>query len=998
NILEEAITEYMGLMDFETFEKISALTMPICNYVTIGGGDCVNLRYTSGTAWSSGIWASSPDTDGANDIERFEHLIRHELAHLVQTHLPARNMTAWLNEGFAEFMSRGPSTQQEKEDLKSQTENTLNDAINYFGHLPTFEDTKVYPGQTNVDYYLLGQIMLNFIYENGGYSAVKEVMLNHETGIANMGYSSLDAFMASYYYYVDVEYLQKKESDYFSNYTAFITKLTNLTSSADSTAQLNTFWNNLIATKNFPFAIDTKVAFLYRGSASTVNWAGEFNGWDMNIDDGRRLGVSDVWILEKEFLADTRSEYKIVRNGSEWLADENNPNPLVGDFSNSELWMPDYSKHTELVSRLEIPKGVLSKNILKYSTSLGYTSQYRVYTPAGYNTLSNLPTIYVTDGQNYLDDSLGKMVIVLNNLIADGLIEPVIAIFLDPRDPDNLSIDRRGSEYRNNISFVNYITQELIPDIDANFKTNSSADARGIMGASYGGYNAAYFCVKAPSYFHNIGINSAYLHPEGSYNIDTDLQAANLDVFKLYLSYGTFDADGERYFDRLKNIFDQKGKEYEYTIVGDGHTWKNWSRVIADALVYFYVDTKNTPPTVSDIPDQTITAGSNFEVIQLDNYVTDPDNDDSQIEWSYSANVELSIEINSSRVATVSIPNDEWLGRETIVFTATDPDGNSKSDDVVFTVVNKYSNILALRENDTDGVPVLLDSIRTITGTVTASNHFGSFGPAFIQDNVAGVSLYGGNFVDNFSFGDSITVTGKVGFYNGLTQLKWDDVASSVTVHKNIPDPQPELMTIESVLNQSWDGLEIVEGKLVRINDVSFELAGSFAANTNYNISDGVNTLTTRIDNDVNLVNETIPIGKVDLVGCISQFKTSIPYDTGYLLYMRNLGDIKIKTGFQEIVEVPSNYSLSQNYPNPFNPSTMIQYGLPERSNVRIEVFNMLGQSAALLVDSEKSAGLFETIWDASNLPSGIYIISIKANGIDSEKNFVQVNKALLIK
>ncbi|MCK4716257.1 MAG: hypothetical protein KAT54_05580, partial [Candidatus Marinimicrobia bacterium] len=379
---------------------------------------------------------------------------------------------------------------------------------------------------------------------------------------------------------------------YFTNYDAFITKLFNLTSSADSSAQLDQFWNELIATGNFPFAIDTKVAFLYRGSASTINWAGMFNDWDMNADAGNRLGVSDVWMLEKEFPADTRCEYKIIRNGSEWLADPHNPHPLVGDYGNSELWMPDYSKHTELIVRLEIPKGILSDNILKYSSNLGYFCQYRVYTPANYNTLTNLPTIYVTDGQNYLDDSMGKMVIVLDNLIADEIIEPVIAVFLDPRDPDNLSNDRRGSEYRNNINFANYVTQELIPDVDAAYKTNSSADARAIMGASYGGYNATYFCVKASEFFHIIGMNSPYLHPIGDYVIDPDLQAANLDEMKLYLSYGIFDADGEKYFNRLKNIFDQKGKEFDYTIIGDGHTWQNWSRVLGDALEYLFAESE----------------------------------------------------------------------------------------------------------------------------------------------------------------------------------------------------------------------------------------------------------------------------------------------------------------------------------------------------------------------------------------------------------------------
>ena len=584
-VLDNAITEYIGLLDFDVFEKFSYITMPECDFAAIGGRTCIN-RYTGGTAWSSGLSSTSPDN--TKDFDRFKRLIRHELSHLVQRHLPAGNMTAWLNEGFAQFMSHKPHTQKDIDDLQSATNKTLNKAISYFGHLPTYEDTKVYPGQSNVDYYLLGEIMLNFIYQNGGYPAVKDVIMHPETGIANMGYSSVKAFMAAYYNFVNVVYLKKGAADYFNNYDAFITKLTNLTSSADSSTLLNAFWDDLIATGNFPFAIGTKVAFLYRGSASSINWAGMFNNWNKDADVGHRLGVSDIWMLEKEFPKDTRCEYKVVKNGSEWLADPNNPHPLVGSYNNSELWMPDYSKHTELIPQSGIAKGKLSANILKNSSKLGYTSQYRVYTPAGYTMLSGLPTIYVTDGQNYLDNNMGKMITVLDNLIADGTIQPVIAIFLDPRDPNNLSNDRRGNEYRNNINFAKYVTLELIPDIDAAYKTNTSADARAIMGASYGGYNAVYFGVAAADYFHKFGINSAYLHPNGSYNIDSKLQAANLDNLNFYLSYGTFDSDGERYFNRLKNIFDQKNSEYEFNIIGDGHTWQNWSRVIGDALEYFF--------------------------------------------------------------------------------------------------------------------------------------------------------------------------------------------------------------------------------------------------------------------------------------------------------------------------------------------------------------------------------------------------------------------------
>jgi enterochelin esterase-like enzyme len=590
-VLEEAIVEYMDVYDFEVFEKFSYITMPECDFAAIGDRECIN-RYTGGTAWSSGLSTTSPNNE--QDFDRFRRLIRHELGHLAQCHLPANNMTAWLNEGSAQFISHGPLSQIEIDQMQQQATETLANAFDYYGHLPTFEETKIYTSQSVVDYYLLGEYMLNFIFSISDYADVKAILMDHETGILNLGFSSLDNFMDAYYHYVNTVFLKIEEPDYFTNYDAFITKLTNLTSSADSSTQLNEFWDALIATGNFPFAIDTELAFLYRGSADKVNWAGDFNGWDMNVDAGIRIGVSDIWLLEKVFPADARCAYKIIKNGSEWLADPNNPYPVDREYGNSELRMPDYIIPPETIFRPGKPKGTLSDNILKFSTNLNYNSQYRVYTPAGYSSLSNLPTIYITDGHESIDDELGKMVIILDNLIDDQLIEPVIAVFLDPRDPDNLAYNRRGDEYRSNINFVNYVTQELIPEIDAAYKTNPSADVRAMMGNSYGGYNAAYFGVKASEYFHLIGINSAYLHPRNNYTIYADMETANLDNIKLYMSYGTFDEQGERYFNNLKTIFDQKGKEFEHSIVNDGHTWNNWSGIADDALEYFFPITNST--------------------------------------------------------------------------------------------------------------------------------------------------------------------------------------------------------------------------------------------------------------------------------------------------------------------------------------------------------------------------------------------------------------------
>ncbi len=94
----------------------------------------------------------------------------------------------------------------------------------------------------------------------------------------------------------------------------------------------------------------------------------------------------------------------------------------------------------------------------------------------------------------------------------------------------------------------------------------------------------------------------------------------------------------------------------------------------------------NDPPVVIDIPNQTIAEGASFSDINLNLYVSDPDHTNDQILWSYSGNSDLGITIDeTTKVASVEIPNEDWYGQETIRFTASD--GTlSHSNDVVLTV------------------------------------------------------------------------------------------------------------------------------------------------------------------------------------------------------------------------------------------------------------------------------------------------------------------------
>jgi hypothetical protein len=91
--------------------------------------------------------------------------------------------------------------------------------------------------------------------------------------------------------------------------------------------------------------------------------------------------------------------------------------------------------------------------------------------------------------------------------------------------------------------------------------------------------------------------------------------------------------------------------------------------------------------------------------------------------------------------------------------------------------------------------------------------------------------------------------------------------------------------------------------------------------------------------------------------------------------------------------EIPDSYNLVQNYPNPFNPVTTIQFSLPENvSNVKLTIYNALGQKIVELVNAALDAGIYEFQWDAKNEATGIYIYELRT------EKFLAVKKMLLLK
>ncbi|MEK7651581.1 MAG: T9SS type A sorting domain-containing protein [Patescibacteria group bacterium] len=94
---------------------------------------------------------------------------------------------------------------------------------------------------------------------------------------------------------------------------------------------------------------------------------------------------------------------------------------------------------------------------------------------------------------------------------------------------------------------------------------------------------------------------------------------------------------------------------------------------------------------------------------------------------------------------------------------------------------------------------------------------------------------------------------------------------------------------------------------------------------------------------------------------------------------------------------LPSEFRLEQNYPNPFNPRTMIRFEMPKQSLVRLAVYDILGREVKLLVQEIKSAGVYETDFDASELPSGTYFYRLQVYG-SSTSIFTETKKMILMK
>lgn len=228
--------------------------------------------------------------------------------------------------------------------------------------------------------------------------------------------------------------------------------------------------------------------------------------------------------------------------------------------------------------------GKLTDNMRIESSALGYALQYRVYTPERMSRRERLPVLYVTDGPGYI--SSGELPQLLDAEIERGAIDPLIVVFVDARNPDNLRENRRNEQFFCNPDYVNFFTGELVPAIDATYRTAADRAGRVILGLSFGAHNSACFGLMATDYFAGIAMQS----PANSGMVDALRQRYQMVErlpIKIFMSVGTINDNtqaGRQFMETLEfNEYDLTYRE-----VDEGHDWDNWKPLLDDVLHTFF--------------------------------------------------------------------------------------------------------------------------------------------------------------------------------------------------------------------------------------------------------------------------------------------------------------------------------------------------------------------------------------------------------------------------
>jgi len=324
---------------------------------------------------------------------------------------------------------------------------------------------------------------------------------------------------------------------------------------------------------SFPIIENDKLAhFVYRGQVEDLAIMGDMFDLGQQFEMFRLPGT-DLYYYTIEVEPDARLNYRFVKNFEQPIIDPLNSvsaGGFLGRFS--ELAMPRFKRPVHLAEPAG-PRGTIDSLQFESKVIAG-SRALQIYLPNGYaNSGKRYPVVYVNYGQQAL--RMGKMANTLDNLIGKT-IEPVIAVFIHA--PNSFAEYARAQRDQ----YAQMVAQELVPFIDAKYRTLARPEARAFMGADEGGYAAFYATFKYPGTFTHVGGQSTHLFPSESEALQNMIKASKKLDLNIYLDWGTYDhrSAGSFNWAEFNSAFARLLEEQGYKISGgqvhDGFDWASW--------------------------------------------------------------------------------------------------------------------------------------------------------------------------------------------------------------------------------------------------------------------------------------------------------------------------------------------------------------------------------------------------------------------------------------
>ncbi len=380
---------------------------------------------------------------------------------------------------------------------------------------------------------------------------------------------------------------------------------------------LEEFWRE-VATKGTPLVEPTDdgddshvlVTFLWRAEGETRNvvvFGGFHYYWDFARNGMARLLDTDVWYKTERSPADVRAWYRLSPNDSlqpstDWAArtaafipDPLNPRRYVvaGSADNpvaprDEVWsvveLPRTPPQPWVQRRPNVPAGRVAAHRM-HSAILDNDRSVWVYTPPGYDP-SGAPYALLILFDGFIYTHVIPTPTVLDNLLAEGRIPPVIAVMVN--SPDSEARLRELSCYP---PLVDFLADELLPWVRQHYHVTVQPSRAVVGGSSLGGLTAAFAALRRPDLFGNVLSQSGsyWRPPPGDAEphwLARQFEAAPRLPLRFYLDVGVLESEGQRRAnDYMRDVLQGKGYPVRYTEFPGGHTFLCWQGTLSDGLL-----------------------------------------------------------------------------------------------------------------------------------------------------------------------------------------------------------------------------------------------------------------------------------------------------------------------------------------------------------------------------------------------------------------------------